>query len=103
MQALSKGTFRLVLFLFTENGWIGEVLKMASAGPPLDIQIVIAKVKTLINAQLKNILKRENLPVSGVKSAMQTRIIERMWTNSSFFSFKSLYVSRFALNPLPLN
>ena len=47
---------------------------MASAAP-FDGQAVIAKVKTLINAQLKTILKKENLPVSGVKAAMQERII----------------------------
>ena len=50
--------------------------EMASAGP-FDAQTVAAKVKTLINAQLKTILKREGLPVSGVKATMQGRIIAR--------------------------
>lgn len=47
---------------------------MASTGN-LDAHTVIAKVKTLINAQLKTVLKKGNLPVSGVKAVMQERII----------------------------
>lgn len=47
---------------------------MASAGA-LNPDIVSAKVKTLMNNQLKTILKKESLPVSGAKAAMQTRII----------------------------
>lgn len=50
---------------------------MASQGPFQDIPAVIAKVKTLINAQLKSVLKKEGLLVSGVKAAMQDRIISR--------------------------
>ena len=42
-----------------------------------DTHFVEAKVKTLVNAQLKYILKDEGLPVSGVKAAMQDRIIAR--------------------------
>lgn len=42
-----------------------------------DIQNVKAKVKILINAQLKSVLKKEGLAVSGVKAAMQERIINR--------------------------
>ncbi len=49
---------------------------MASPGFQ-DTTAVIAKVKTLINAQLKSVLKKEGLLVSGVKAAMQDRIIRR--------------------------
>ena len=49
---------------------------MASAGPP-NPDVVSAKVKTLMNNQLKTILKKEGLPVSGAKAAMQSRIINR--------------------------
>lgn len=35
------------------------------------------KVKTLVNTQLKSILKREKLAVSGLKAAMQNRLISR--------------------------
>ena len=49
---------------------------MASPGFQ-DAQTVIAKVKILINAQLKSVLKKESLAVSGVKAAMQERIISR--------------------------
>ncbi|KAL8861359.1 MAG: hypothetical protein Q9178_002231 [Gyalolechia marmorata] len=45
---------------------------------PFEIHLVEQKVKTLVNAQLKSILKRERLLVSGLKAAMQTRIVERM-------------------------
>ena len=44
---------------------------------PLDAHSVTAKVKILINAQLKTVLKREGLPVSGVKATLQERIIAR--------------------------
>lgn len=44
---------------------------------PLDAHSVTAKVKTLINTQLKTVLKREGLPVSGVKATLQERIIAR--------------------------
>lgn len=49
-----------------------------------EVHSAVAKVKILINAQLKQILKREGLPVSGVKVAMQERIIRRKsnsWVN----------------------
>lgn len=43
----------------------------------LDAHSVTAKVKTLIKTQLKTVLKREGLPVSGVKATLQGRIIAR--------------------------
>lgn len=49
---------------------------MASAGPANPEQVAV-KVKTLINNQLKQILKREGLPVSGAKATLQSRITER--------------------------
>ncbi|MCJ1406431.1 SUMO ligase siz1 [Ptychographa xylographoides] len=50
---------------------------MASAGSidPHNIQTLVAKTKTLINAQLKSVLRAESLPVSGAKAVMQERII----------------------------
>lgn len=51
---------------------------MASPGF-YDAQALIAKVKILINAQLKSVLKKEGLAVSGVKAAMQDRIITRKY------------------------
>lgn len=52
---------------------------MASAGT-LNADLVSAKVKTLMNTQLKTILKKESLPVSGAKAAMQTRIINKLYS-----------------------
>lgn len=49
---------------------------MASAGPANPEQVAV-KVKTLINNQLKQILKKEGLPVSGAKATLQSRITER--------------------------
>ena len=54
---------------------------MASVGGS-DLQSLIAKVKTLMNAHLKVVLKKEGLAVSGVKTAMQERIITRMLLRS---------------------
>ncbi|KKZ64984.1 hypothetical protein EMCG_09110 [[Emmonsia] crescens] len=52
---------------------------MASTGQDTaDLQRVIALVKSLLNAQLKDILRSENLAVSGVKAVLQDRIIERL-------------------------
>jgi len=38
---------------------------------------VEAKIKALINSDLKEICRGENLAVSGVKAALQSRIIDR--------------------------
>ena len=48
-----------------------------SSVEPVNAEAVAAKVKTLINNQLKMILKKESLPVSGAKATLQTRIINR--------------------------
>ncbi|KAI9836683.1 MAG: hypothetical protein M1819_001319 [Sarea resinae] len=44
----------------------------------LDPQVIASKIKTLLNNQLKAVLKAENLPHSGVKSAMQGRLITQI-------------------------
>lgn len=49
---------------------------MASLPNAPEIQSLSNLVKTLTNAQLKTILRSESLTVSGVKSALQFRIIE---------------------------
>ncbi|KAL8651070.1 MAG: hypothetical protein Q9210_003466 [Variospora velana] len=46
---------------------------MASA-PSFDTQNADQRVKTLVNAQLKSILKKEKLAVSGLKAAMQHQL-----------------------------
>jgi hypothetical protein len=49
-------------------------------GPPLN-QLVLEetkqKVNTLLGAQLKKVLREHGMAISGVKSAMQNRIIGR--------------------------
>lgn len=49
---------------------------MTSSGQPAELQSLIALVKTLTNAQMKEILRGEGLTVSGVKVSLQLRIIE---------------------------
>ncbi|GIK06524.1 SUMO ligase siz1 [Aspergillus viridinutans] len=49
---------------------------MASAVHSSELQSVVALVKTLTNAQLKDILRSEGLAVSGVKASLQLRIID---------------------------
>lgn len=49
---------------------------MASTGQSAELQSAVALVKTLTNAQLKDILRNEGLAVSGVKASLQIRIID---------------------------
>lgn len=49
---------------------------MASGNLPHELQSLNSLVKTLTNAQLKDILRSEGLAVSGVKTSLQLRIIE---------------------------
>ncbi|KAG2025908.1 hypothetical protein GB937_002050 [Aspergillus fischeri] len=49
---------------------------MASAVQSSELQSVVALIKTLTNAQLKDILRSEGLAVSGVKASLQLRIID---------------------------
>ncbi|KAL2037021.1 hypothetical protein N7G274_010306 [Stereocaulon virgatum] len=50
---------------------------MASVDPASS-DATIARVKMLVNNQLKQILKKEGLPVSGAKATLQTRIIDQL-------------------------
>ena len=56
-----------------------------ASNSPFEIHLVEQKVKTLVNAQLKSILKRERLLVSGLKATMQTRIVDRKLRLFSLF------------------
>jgi E3 SUMO-protein ligase PIAS1 len=49
---------------------------MASAVQSSELQSIVALIKTLTNAQLKDILRSEGLAVSGVKASLQLRIID---------------------------
>ncbi|KAK1149956.1 E3 SUMO-protein ligase pli1 [Aspergillus melleus] len=51
-------------------------MAMASYPQPPELLSMVALVKTLTNAQLKDILRNEGLAVSGVKASLQLRIIE---------------------------
>lgn len=49
---------------------------MASINRTHELHSLSSLIKTLTNAQLKDILRSEGLAVSGVKTALQLRIIE---------------------------
>ncbi|KAL2862974.1 PINIT domain-containing protein [Aspergillus lucknowensis] len=64
-----------------------------ASGPISELQSVIALIKTLTNAQLKDILRAEGLAVSGVKAALQMRIIdylERLYQGGHIERYDSL-------------
>lgn len=67
-------SWRLLVILFDRVRIV--YLTMASTRQFPDLQSVIALVKTLTNAQLKDILRSEALAVSGVKASLQLRIID---------------------------
>lgn len=70
----SYASWRRLVFFFDRTRSVD--LTMASTGQFPDLQSVIALVKTLTNAQLKDILRSEALAVSGVKASLQLRIID---------------------------
>ncbi|KAJ5753835.1 uncharacterized protein N7511_007988 [Penicillium nucicola] len=51
---------------------------MATPGHSTDVPTLVALIKTLTNPALKDLLRSENLQVSGVKIALQLRIIQRL-------------------------
>lgn len=54
---------------------------MASDGQPVQPDLVrrmVAQTKTLLNDQLRRVLREESMTVSGVKAELQNRIIGRM-------------------------
>ncbi|PLB34495.1 transport protein particle component-domain-containing protein [Aspergillus candidus] len=66
---------------------------MTSVTQSQELQSVVALVKTLTNVQLKDILRREGLAVSGVKASLQLRIIdflERLSQAGQFERYDSL-------------
>ncbi|BCS17962.1 SUMO ligase siz1 [Aspergillus puulaauensis] len=64
-----------------------------ASGKASELQSVIALIKTLTNAQLKDILRVEGLAVSGVKASLQMRIInylEQLSQSGHLESYDSL-------------
>ncbi|OQD86271.1 hypothetical protein PENANT_c008G08484 [Penicillium antarcticum] len=51
---------------------------MATPGHSTDVPTLVALIKTLTNPLLKELLRSESLQVSGVKIALQLRIIQRL-------------------------
>ena len=49
---------------------------MASSGQSSELPRLVALIKTLTNPQLKDLLRNEGLPVSGLKAVLQMRIID---------------------------
>ncbi|KAL5337104.1 PINIT domain-containing protein [Aspergillus crustosus] len=79
-----------------------------ASGQASELQGVIALIKTLTNAQLKDILRSEGLAVSGVKASLQLRIIdylERLSQSGHLERYDRLRQSIYdiAHRPLPLS
>ncbi|KAL2809021.1 PINIT domain-containing protein [Aspergillus granulosus] len=77
-----------------------------ASGQASELQSVIALIKTLTNVQLKEILRVEGLAVSGVKAALQMRIIdflERLYQGGHIERYDSLrkFVYGIAQRSLP--
>jgi hypothetical protein len=68
---------------------IRDTGKMASSGQSSELQSLAALVKTLTNVQMKEILRSEFLPVSGVKTTLQLRIIDCKWRRFTIVFFQS--------------
>lgn len=56
-------------------------------------QAMVAQVKTLTVERLKNLLRAESLPLSGVKSELQIRSIARMQHFLSILTTSALCLS----------
>lgn len=72
---------------------------MASTGQSISQgrHAVEARIKTLLNNDLKEICRGENLAVSGVKAQLQTRILRRTWL--CLLLLQSYHARRFAFHP----
>ncbi|KAJ5779035.1 transcriptional regulator family: Zinc finger MIZ-type [Penicillium paradoxum] len=65
---------------------------MSTTNISSEVTTLIAFIKTLTNPQLKDLLRYESLPVSGLKATLQFRIIERLQllSESDAVSFDAL-------------
>lgn len=75
------------------NTYPWEPIPTMASGQASELQSVIALIKTLTNAQLKDILRVEGLAVSGVKASLQMRIInylEQLIQSGRLESYDSL-------------
>lgn len=68
-----------------------------ASGQASELQSAIALIKTLTNAQLKDILRVEGLAVSGVKASLQMRII------NCWYIFPFINAFQSCTDGLPLN
>jgi hypothetical protein len=73
---------------------------MASSGQLSEIPHLVALIKTLTNANLKDLLRNEGLAVSGVKASLQLRIIDCSLSLRFSLSASSLFLQRVSLSTL---
>lgn len=57
---------------------------MASSGQSSELPHLVSLIKTLTIPQLKDLLRNEGLPVSGLKATLQLRIIDCSLDSSAF-------------------
>lgn len=58
---------------------------MAASGQPSELPHLVALIKTMTIPQLKDLLRNEGLALSGLKAALQLRIIDCSSLPSSHF------------------
>ena len=59
---------------------------MAASGGATSVDSTISQVKRLTNANLKVVCKYANLPVSGAKAALQSRVIDRECSHVNLYA-----------------
>lgn len=62
---------------------------MAASGQPSELPHLVALIKTMTIPQLKDLLRNEGLALSGLKAALQLRIIDCSSLPSHFFAHVS--------------
>ncbi|WEW61867.1 E3 SUMO-protein ligase pli1 [Emydomyces testavorans] len=75
-----------------------------SAASEAELQSITALVKSMLNSQLKSILRHAHLPVSGVKSTLQFRVLnylQKISQNPAEFDRFKRYINYTALSPIP--
>ena len=70
-------------------------MALGELGIPTTAPALIAKVKTLTNVYLKDVLRDERLAVSGPKAAMQDRILKRKSLDQVCTTLRSFPLHRY--------
>ena len=78
-------------------------MALASPGVQQQVEKLSRQVKTLINSDLKEICRTEALPVSGVKAALQRRILDREYGRPFLGAITHLWLSAVGLEEVNIS